>query len=506
MKSELLLRTSGLIGKLVVLNALVLPGAFIGEQLVGGNEAKAQRTCSRGPGISAGLRPGEDGFVLIPGRITCEIIPPPPVPPGEEVQQGRCTNGRCRPIVRSFRPPNPDKGTQSVSFYNQALMERLPLLTYEKITIEPEPEPVIEPAPSEPVRGLWKTTPVGDEKLYDFELDGTFYKASDSLTSYYAERESLRAWVKGFGGSTSNFDPDRCGHREFNATFGGGVVGLDYSFTDNFQLGGYANYGKINTTEYSPVNPDWDPNGWGGGVKAVYWTDNFYVQGVLGRTQWNGEQVRDIPASGRFGYLTDAQVARSRRPDLIGALRTVKPQASGDKTLNSTVGAVRVGLPMQVGKFYFEPRFTGTYSNNQEEGFTESRGAFPFNLRYGERTTNYWFTDLGFKLALPMRTKQRGALVTPNLLVSWMGNWDQGNPAQRYYATFRNRQGQKGSYFVRSGAENENALVLEGGLDYTVRNINATSFLLYARGGALIWDDATKPADWRASGGFTFQF
>ena len=42
-KSQLLLRTSGLIGKLVVLNALVLPGAFIGEQLVGGSEAKAEQ-------------------------------------------------------------------------------------------------------------------------------------------------------------------------------------------------------------------------------------------------------------------------------------------------------------------------------------------------------------------------------------------------------------------------------------------------------------------------------
>jgi len=385
-------------------------------------------------------------------------------------------------------------------------MERLPLLTYEKITIEPEPEPDVEPAPSEPVRGLWKTTPVGDEQLYDFELDGTFYKASDSLTSYYAERESLRTWVKGFGGSTSAFDPDRLGHREFNATFGGGVVGMDYSFTENFQLGGYANYGKLNTNEYSPVNPDWDPDGWGGGVKAVYWTDNFYVQGVLGRTNWNGEQVRDIPASGRYGYLTDAQVAASRRPELIGALRTTTPQASGDKTLNSTVGSVRIGAPMQLGKFYFEPRFTGTYSNNQEEGFTENGGAFPFNLRYGARTTNYWFTDLGFKLALLMRTKQRGALVTPNLLVSWMGNWDQGNPAQRYYVPFSTRNRARGTYFVRSGAETEHALVLEGGLDYTVKNINSTSFLLYARGGTLIWNNATKPADWRASGGFTFQF
>ena len=105
-----------------------------------------------------------------------------------------------------------------------------------------------------------------------------------------------------------------------------------------------------------------------------------------------------------------------------------------------------------------------------------------------------------------MRTKQRGALVTPNLLVSWMGNWDQGNPAQRYYVPFSTRNRARGTYFVRSGAETEHALVLEGGLDYTVKNINSTSFLLYARGGTLIWNNATKPADWRASGGFTFQF
>ena len=105
-----------------------------------------------------------------------------------------------------------------------------------------------------------------------------------------------------------------------------------------------------------------------------------------------------------------------------------------------------------------------------------------------------------------MRTKQRGALVTPNLLVSWMGNWDQGNPAQRLNIPFSTRNRARGTYFVRSGTETEHALVLKGGLDYTVRDINATSFLLYARGGALIWHDATKPADWRASGGFTFQF
>ena len=126
--------------------------------------------------------------------------PPPTVT--EELDPPDCV-GPCRTrLRRSFLPPNPDKGVQSVSFYNLMLMERLPLLTYDVITLDPEPTPEPQPAPKPtPGRGLWKTTPVGSEKLYDFEQDGTFFKASDSLTSYYAKREGLRTWVSGFGGS-----------------------------------------------------------------------------------------------------------------------------------------------------------------------------------------------------------------------------------------------------------------------------------------------------------------
>ena len=40
--SAFLLRSSGLIGKLIVLNALVLPGAFLAVQVAGENEAQAR--------------------------------------------------------------------------------------------------------------------------------------------------------------------------------------------------------------------------------------------------------------------------------------------------------------------------------------------------------------------------------------------------------------------------------------------------------------------------------
>lgn len=30
--------------------------------------------------------------------------------------------------------------------------------------------------------------------------------------------------------------------------------------------------------------------------------------------------------------------------------------------------------------------------------------------------------------------------------------------------------------------------------------------MLYARGGALMWDEPSKPVDWRASGGLKLQF
>ena len=47
-------------------------------------------------------------------------------------------------------------------------------------------------------------------------------------------------------------------------------------------------------------------------------------------------------------------------------------------------------------------------------------------------------------------------------------------------------------------------MLLEGGVDYAIAQGPTTAWKLYAKGGAKLW--MNKAADWRTSGGITFQF
>ena len=73
-------------------------------------------------------------------------------------------------------------------------------------------------------------------------------------------------------------------YNNFYSSHGGLVVGVDTSLSDNIQLGIFGNYGDINLTHFSSRytgGGSWNPSGFGGGVMASYWADNFYVQGAL---------------------------------------------------------------------------------------------------------------------------------------------------------------------------------------------------------------------------------
>ena len=61
---------------------------------------------------------------------------------------------------------------------------------------------------------------------------------------------------------------------------------MDISIAKNFQLGAYANYGQINLSQNSSNigGGSWNPSVWGGGIKADWWTETFYVQGLLSGT------------------------------------------------------------------------------------------------------------------------------------------------------------------------------------------------------------------------------
>ena len=421
-------------------------------------------------------------------------------------------------VTRGLLPRNVDGAGQTLSTYNNLLadtiFERTPMRQFTEV--EPVVEEVVVPETevvpeADPVRGLWsksgelneqqageylaeKTSnqPLvladaqgavelkGDELLV--EIDGKTYLEDDSLTAEYADRDGVRGWFRGFGGRSadSNGKSDTI-YNPYNISAGGGILGVDVSLSESFQLGAYANYGNINLSQRNGVQDlggGWNADGWGGGVTADYWTNNFYVQGLLGATGFSGEQRRNIEG---YGTLFDAETAK------------------GDKNANTMVGALRVGAPFQSGSTYIEPQFTATWSGNNENRFSESADDDRLGLNYKSRSTNYLQTALGVKFAWPIKTGETG-LFTPSVKLAWLGDWNQGNEDQTIGFDFSNK-----TYSVGSNQEDVNGALIEAGVDYNVAKIEGTTVKGYLRGGAELWG-GNRGTNWRASGGVTFQF
>lgn len=428
-------------------------------------------------------------------------------------------------VGNTMLPRNPDGPGRTLQAYNNLLtdtiFERTPLRQFQEVAVTVE-EPAAEVAPeepaAEPVRGLWSKSGVVDEReagayleqqtaglptadqpsaveplvMADaaiaqahqqetvLEVNGRSYVEEESLTAQLAERDGVRGWFRGFGGSTSDFDGDAgTVYTPFDANAGGGVVGVDVSVSESFQVGAYANYGNLQLWESGDAGSgSWDADGWGGGVTADYWTRNFYVQGLLGGSAFSGENKRAVKQQYE---LIDAGTAR------------------GTRSASTMVGAVRVGAPHQVGTTMIEPQFSATWTGNQQHRFSESGANDLVNLTYKSRTTNYLQTALGVKFAWPQKRGETG-LLTPSMKVAWLGDWDLGNGAQRMGLSFTDK-----GYAVASNQENEYGALLEAGLDYSVLKLESTSVKAYVRGGAEVWG-GERGTQWRASGGVTFQF
>ena len=319
---------------------------------------------------------------------------------------------------------------------------------------------------------LKKTTPLN--------FSGKKYQEAPSLTGEYANRNGARAWIRGFSGTSSDYNGNE--DKIFNAydiSASGGVVGADLSVSPTVQIGAYANYGDINLWQNSDLgNGAWMGNGWGGGITADYWSDNFYIQGLLGATKFTGEHQRTI------------------KP--VRALVTAS-EPKADRDANTIVGAVRIGAPFEAGFAYFEPQLTATWSHNDQLAFSESGASGIGNLTYKHRTTNYLQTTAGIKLAFPVRLGTR-ELFTPTVRVAWLRDWDLQNAPQSIGFGFTNKEMQ-----MTSNQENQNGALIEGGLDYSIANPDGVSVKVYARGGTEIWS-GNRGMDWRTSGGVTFEF
>ena len=412
----------------------------------------------------------------------------------------------ARLITSGLLPRNVDAPGRSLFNYNNLLVdtvfERLPLRQFKAVEVAEVIEDdavIVEPAPaSEPVRGLWSQREGMDEQQAQtfinqqlaqgepsvveqstlMELDGVGYVEDPSLTAQYANREGVRAWYRAFGGDIGPSTTSTL-YGNYNASAGGMVLGVDVSLGSNVQIGVFGNYGDVNLYQYSGEtgSGSWNPSGWGGGITADWWSDNFYVQGLISASNFSGNQSRSIVA---INETLGNQTARA------------------DKNVTSYAYALRLGAPFQSGNLLLEPQFTAAWTQNQESGFTEN-GAGQLNLRYGSRTTNFVQTELGMKLALPIKSGERGEWV-PNLRLAWLGDWNQNNESQSIGYAFTDQ-----TVGVSSLEGDQNGLLIEGGLDYTMANINSGSWKLYVRGGAEVWG-GERGTDWRTSGGVTFQF
>ena len=375
------------------------------------------------------------------------------------------------------------------------ILERLPTRQFQKLVIEEEiTEIEIEGTITEPVRGLWKTS--GSIKtevdVAHIEIDGDIYIDNPNLTSIYTEPYGTRTWVRGFGGSMS---PYQTGGYEgkrglifypgvYNNAYsshGGLVVGVDTSVSENIQLGIFGNYGTIDLQQFATSDTgwgSWTPNGYGGGVMASYWDDNFYLQGAFGVTAFSGDNKRQVKVAGVLDEIYTAT-----------------------KDTTSYMGTLRVGAPFAWGGLILEPQATAIWNGNEDASYTESGRYRAFALKLNSYSDNFLRTALGAKLAWPIKQGER-KLFVPNIKLAWLADWDTNNGAvkfQRAYATRKPRTAE-----IPSNQELQNGMLIEGGIDYAIAQSPTTTWKFYAKGGAKLW--VNKAADWRTSGGITFQF
>ena len=377
------------------------------------------------------------------------------------------------------------------------ILERLPTRQFQKLEIEEEfTEVELEDTITEPVRGLWKTSDSasGELEIATTQFGDDLYTDNPNLTSIYTEPDGTRAWVRGFGGSMSPYDTGGAyGKRgvvfyddvynNFYSTHSGLVVGVDTSLTDNIQLGFFGNYGNINLTQFAGRDTgggSWNPNGYGGGVMASYWSDNFYVQGAFGATAFSGDNKRQLK---------------------IGTI--VNETYTGSKYTSSYMGTVRVGAPFVWGGVILEPQATAIWNHNQDASYTETGRYQAFALKVNSYTDNFLQTAIGTKLAWPIKQGERN-LIVPNIKVAWLADWDTDNGAVSFKRAFTRRGRKARTAEIPSNQEQQYGVLLEGGVDYAIAQGPTTAWKLYAKGGAKLW--MNKAADWRTSGGITFQF
>lgn len=419
-----------------------------------------------------------------PGDIT---VPPDPANPDKEVQPSQPTLiDYLSGVDRETRLRNLGRAVNALVIPRNVTASGLATQAY----VNDLSDTILERLPSRQLKTeLSDVESQNQDSKQDFEIGGTKYFESSDLQSSFLESAGTRGWIRGFGGSNS---PSKTGgltrnnieypdvYNNFYSTHGGFVVGIDTSITENIQLGFFGNYGNISLQQFSgdyTGGGSWNPEGWGGGISASYWTESFYIQGLFGATSFSGTNIREVKIP-----------------------RIINENYRATKNTTSYMGAIRIGTPLTSGRTIIEPQFTAIWNGIQNSEFTESGRFDSLALKTNSYYEQFLQTALGAKLSWPIPQKN-GNLFTPTVRVAWLADWNTGNGDVSFeLANSKNSVKAK----IPSNQTNENGVLLEGGIDYAIFNGPTSGWKLYFKGGAKIW--ANKSTDWRTSGGLTFQF
>ena len=207
----------------------------------------------------------------------------------------------------------------------------------------------------------------------------------------------VNAWVRGFGGASSN---GAAGHRYANFSNDGGQLGIDIPISDETRIGLFGTYAVMNGTD--GARGSWDTDGWGGGAYAEYWTRNVYLRGMVSGGGYSGEHRRKIDGD----------------------------TAKGDRSGNSWTGVLNIGAPLQSGEWIIEPQALLSYTNTSLDKFSEHGTDRSDRLRFHEMEVDQLGSELSVKFAVPIRDGEH-SLFLPSLRVGWAADWGMSGDHQK---------------------------------------------------------------------------
>jgi len=375
-----------------------------------------------------------------------------------------------------------------------------PYRQYEEVAApEPEPEPMPEPEPEpmpEPIRPLWFKSDALDHATAEAYLERTLRhvelaQASSStlnsaaapivrvdgmryvevlepntvLISRTVNEPGINVWVRGFGGSSPNAASSG---RYADIDKAGAQLGFDVPLSNTTRVGLFGTYAAMDADKAS--RGSWDADGWGGGGYAEYWTNNFYLRGMISAGGYDGDHRRRV--NGNI--------------------------ASGNRSGNSWTGVVSLGAPFDSGDWILEPQALVSYTNTSLDRFSEGGVKRTKRLRYHAMEIDNVDTELAMKFTYPIRDGQR-SLFMPSLRLGWAADWGNSGDSQKVSYI-----GSGDSYRFGINGDTDHGALIELGLDYTSFNFNDTSMGVYARTGVVIWGE--RGTSWQVQGGLSFRF